>query len=283
MKKNEKIVEYNNNDIKTFESLYKSKALKKDKKPSKLFLKWLIKDDSHIVKKTVVKLENNDLYDNKKVNNISYEVSINKTEFDKTISNLIAESEKFRNNDSKKQEIQQKIKDLLYENLDNDNLQMNTNINALDVSAQDNLLNTSENYLAYVYFFWSPETMNFKIIGLHSINPLFEFVNVKQTFYLIKPAMITNDTPIYFCFDKIPYSVSFVIKDDLIKLTDYFIENGTTSDIFYYMEKNKTFIRVYGFNKIPLRIWIEFLLAMGFLLMLEYIVLFNIYFSQTKG
>lgn len=276
-KNNEKLIEYSKQDIDNFEKKYKLKALKKDKNPSKQFVKWLTKDDSHVVKKTVVELKSsNDMYNNSKIENMSYEQELNKDDFEKTISNIITEAQSLRNDDSKKQELQDRIKKMLYANLDNKNLTMNTNVNALDVSAQDNLLDTSENYIGYVYFFWSAETMNFKIIGLHSINPLFEFVNVKQTFYLIKPAMITNDTPIYFCFDKIPYSISFEIKDDMVKLTNYFIMESETSDIFYYMEKNKTFIRVYGFNKIPLRIWIEFILVIAFICMLEYVIMTNI-------
>jgi len=279
----EKLIEYTKKDIDNFEQKYKLQAIKKDKTPSKSFLKWLTRDDSHVVKKTVVKLENeNELYSNSKISNISYEKNLDKNEFDKTIADLIKKAQNLRNDDSTKEKIQEQIKQLLYNNLDNSDLTMNTNIKALDVNKQDRLLDDSENYIAFVYFFWSSETMNFKIIGLHSINPLFEFVNVKQTFYLMKPAMITNDTPIYFCFDKIPYSISFEIKDDMIKLTDHFIMEGTTSDIFYFMEKNKTFIRVYGFNKIPLRIWIEFLLFLGFFGMLEYVILWN-YFLGLKG
>lgn len=280
-KKNEKTVMFDDNDIKAFEKKYKLKALKKNKEPSKQFIKFLLKDDSHTLKKTVVELKNdNEIYSNSKPRNISYEREITKDEFDNVITDLIKEAQLLNNDEKKKQELQLKIKKLLSE-IPNKNINMNTNIEALDINAQNNLLDISENYIAYVYFFWSPETMNFKIIGLHSINPLFEFANIKQTFYLIKPAMITNDTPIYFCFDKIPYSISFDIKDDLVKLTNLFIQEGTTSDIFYYMEKNKTFIRVYGFNKIPLRIWIEFLLIIGFICMLEYIILFN-YFWSTK-
>jgi hypothetical protein len=119
--------------------------------------------------------------------------------------------------------------------------------------------------------------MNFKIIGLHSINALFEFVNVKQTFYLIKPAMITNDKPIYFCVDKIPYSLSFEIKDDMVKLTNNFITDGTTSDIFYFMEKNKNYIRIYGFNKIPLRIWLMFICIGITTHTIHYLVQFSIF------
>lgn len=267
--------EFDDNDINEFELKYKLKALNKNKKPSKHFINWLTKDNSHVLKKTVVELEKDDLYKNSKIKNISYEKALNSNEFEKTIANLITEAQNINNDNNKKQEIQDKIKKLLLENLNNKNLTMNTNLKSLDINAQNDLLDNSENYIAYVYYFWSPETMNFKIIGLHSINALFEFANIKQTFYLIKPAMITNDCPIYFCFDKVPYSISFDIKDDLIKLTTLFLEKGTTSDIFYFMEKNKTFIRVYGFNKLPLSIWIEFILFLGFCLMLEYIIIMS--------
>jgi hypothetical protein len=270
-------VKFNTKDIRLFEKEYKAKALKKDKKtPSLLFLKYLEKDNSKHIRKTVVNLKKVDLENPNSIENVSYEQELTSNDFDIEIAKLIKKSKRVNISELEKKKVQNQITKLLEAKMDNSNSTMNTNIIANDISAQDKLLNTSENYIGFVYFFWSVDTMNFKIIGLHSINPLFEFVNVKQTFYLIKPAMITNDKPIYFCFDKIPYSIYFNIKDDMITLSKEFIENGTTSDIFYYMEKNKNYIRVYGFNKIPMRIWIMVLLIIGFIMMLEFLVLSTI-------
>lgn len=276
--KNEKenvYLSYDDNDVKTFEQLYKKKALNKQKKPSKVFISYLAKDKSHLVKKTVVSLEK-DISTNKIVNN-SFEKVLNHNEFEKEISELIKKAQNIDISDKEKEKLQNDIKKLLSDNSKSNAFTMNTNIESNDINAQDLLIDTSENYLGFVYFFWSAETMNFKIIGLHSINPLFEFTNVKQTFYLIKPAMITCDKPIYFCFDKIPYSINFNIKDDMISLTNMFIEKGQTSDIFYFMEKNKTFIRVYGFNKLPLRVYLQILLIIGFLQMLQYLITITIF------
>jgi hypothetical protein len=267
-------IKFDDNDIKTFESLYNRKALTKKRKPTKLFITYLTKDKSHSINKTVVSLEKD--VSTGKIVNKSYEKSLTYTEFEKEISELIKKAQNLDLDDIEKEKIQDEIKQLLKDDSKDKVFTMNTNVESNDVNAQDLLVDTSENYLGFVYFFWSADTMNFKIIGLHSINPLFEFTNVKQTFYLIKPAMITCDKPIYFVFDKIPYSIDFNIKDDMIVLTNEFIKNGQTSDIFYFMEKNKTFIRVYGFNKIPFRIYIMIILVIGFICMLEYLIIMTI-------
>lgn len=278
--KQEKYLDYNSQDIVKYESLYNLKALKKNKEPSKRFIKYLLKDDKKIVKKTVVELESmktdNNLSEFNKVKNISYEKDLNSDDFEKTIGKLIKISKDNSKSEKEREYAIDSIKSLLKENLPND-FTMNTNIKAQDISSQNTLLDTSENYVGFVYFFWSAETMNFKIIGLHSINPIFELVNVKQSFYLIKPAMITNDCPIYFCFDKIPFSISFNIIDDMIELSNYCLLENITSDLFYAMEKNKNYIRVYGFNKIPTRIYIWFLLILSVFGMFEYILLQSIF------
>jgi hypothetical protein len=267
-------ITFNDNDIKSFEKLYNKKALTKKKKPTKSFIVYLTKDKSHSVNKTIVSLEKD--VSTGKIVNKSYEKSLTYSEFEKEISKLIKKAQNLDLDDLEKEKIQDEIKQLLKDDSKNKVFTMNTNVESNDVNAQDLLVDTSENYLGFIYFFWSADTMNFKIIGLHSINPLFEFTNVKQTFYLIKPAMITCDKPIYFVFDKIPYSIDFNIKDDMIILTNEFIQKGQTSDIFYFMEKNKTFIRVYGFYKLPLSIYIMILLVIGFICMLEYLIIMTI-------
>jgi hypothetical protein len=271
-------INFSDKEVKEFEKRFNKKAMTKKKEPTIAFQKYLLGLNSKRVKKTVVMLENaHDINNPNRTINKSYEVQLTESELDDTLNDLIKKAQKKKITELEKQEYQKKISDILTKDIESENIPMVNNIEGNDVNAQEHLLDTSENYIGYVYFFWSAESMNFKIIGLRTINPLFEFANVKQTFYLIKAGMITNDKPIYFCFDKFPYSISFDIKDDMLILSEKFIREGLTSDIFYYMEKNKNYIRIYGFNKIPFRVWITILAFFLFALMLEYVIIFSFF------
>ena len=148
---NNKVLSFDNNDIKTFEKLYNQKALNRKKKPTKTFITYLTKDDSHFLKKTVVKLEQEDTTG--KIINKSYEKELNHSDFEKEISELIKKVQYIDLTEIERENIQNVIKQLLKDNSKDKIFSMNTNVESNDINAQDLLVDTSENYLGFVYFF----------------------------------------------------------------------------------------------------------------------------------
>lgn len=179
----------------------------------------------------------------------------------------------------KKEKLQQQIKEILISY--NQNIYVdNSDILRLEtqtISDQNQELQKNLTYVGFVYYFWSASTMNFKIIGLYNLNPIFELLNTKEMYYLDKPTMITNDTPIYWIQKGIPFTIETRIRKQLLELNEEIFKHGYNADLIRAMSKSSHFINVYGKEKWTVK-FISFILVIILCCgLIEYIILQNIW------
>ena len=183
------------------------------------------------------------------------------------------------NDINKKEKLQKEIKEILIKY--NKNIYVNdSDILKLDfqkITDQNRELQVNLNYVGFVYYFWSASTMNFKIIGLYTLEPIFELMNTKEMYYLDKPTMITNDIPIYWIQKGIPFTIEVRIKEQLLTLNEEIFKNGYNADLIRAMVKSHHWINVYGKEKWSMK-FISFILTImlceGLII---YIILQNVF------
>lgn len=219
----------------------------------------------------------------KNENNINYSIKDlinNKNELDLKLKELI-ESLKFALNKDDKDKIENEIKAIL--EIYNKSLESYQNpiqkYETLTIYDQNKDL-MKDDYVGFVYYFWSASTMNFKIIGLKNFYPIFDLINTQEKYYLDKPTMITNDIPIYWIQKGIPFTIETRIKKQLLELNQEVFENGYNADLISAMSKSSHWINVYGKEKWTFK-FISFLLTIILCVcLIEYIVLSNILVSE---
>ena len=184
--------------------------------------------------------------------------------------------------DSIKEKLQQKIKEILIsysQNVYVDNSKI-LKVETQSIADQNIELQKNLTYVGFVYYFWSASTMNFKIIGLYNLHPIFELLNTKEMYYLDKPTMITNDLPIYWIQKGIPFTIETRIRKQLLELNEEIFKNGYNADLIRAMSKSSHFLNVYGKEKWTVK-FISFILVIILsCCLMEYIILQNVW---SKG
>lgn len=183
-----------------------------------------------------------------------------------------------RTSDDKiKEKLQQKIKEILIsysQNVYVDNSEI-LKVETQSIADQNIELQKNLTYVGFVYYFWSASTMNFKIIGLYNLHPIFELLNTKEMYYLDKPTMITNDFPIYWIQKGIPFTIETRIRTQLLELNEEIFKKGYNADLIRAMSKSSHFLNVYGKEKWTVRFISFILVIIMCCCLIEYIILQN--------
>ena len=75
-------------------------------------------------------------------------------------------------------------------------------------------MNRQIGYLGFIFYVWNPKNLNIKIIPLLQINPILDLSNVKEFYFLYRPAMFIDGKPIFLLIRGIPLSFELnIIKD----------------------------------------------------------------------
>lgn len=128
----------------------------------------------------------------------------------------------------------------------------------------------NQNYIAYVFYFWSPRNMNFRIIGLTHIYPLLEIVETKEVYYLTNPTLSNGNFPIYWIIKGQTISQTIEYNNDAISMSEQFKLLRLTPEVIKSLVDSVIFMRFFGKTVIPMRFIVIVLLSMiiEFLIML---------------
>ena len=88
-------------------------------------------------------------------------------------------------------------------------------------------------YVAFVFYIWNPKNLNIKIIPLYRINPILDLVNLKEFYFLYRPAMFIDGKPIFLIIRNIPLSFELNLLSKKEK-----DKNGNQIDIVKNIELN---------------------------------------------
>lgn len=132
------------------------------------------------------------------------------------------------------------------------------NIHSIDdIFSQDkSLTRTIKDYKGFVYYFWNSENMNFVIIGLTQVLPLFEVIETQELFFLDKPTMSTKGLPIFWLNKGCPLSQTIKLSTNYKEMSENFTALGYNTAQINAMVKAPLFIRIFGLQKIPLKTWL---------------------------
>lgn len=253
------------------------------------------KKENKTNKKTVVSLKNSlnpnkviskDFKLEKHINNKSHEVKIKEaltkdivlSELDKSLTEIIHASHK----DSIL--IKRKISELLkiYNERNIKNAYDILNIESLDdIYDQDKGLRFVKDYKAFVYYFWNPENMNYRIIGLRNVNPLFEIIETKELFFLDKPTMSTLGKPVFWLIKGVPLSQKISFSKDYNTMSTQFTVQGYNASQIYAMVKSPLFMSIFGKHQIPLKTYLLFI-CMEIITILICYIFFSTIFMSTR-
>lgn len=250
------------------------------------------------IKKTVVNLDktenHNEVLATKEIKE-SKIINLSKTEFllkselkkDLVLSGInVLLNELIKADFKEKEIVKQKIRELLliYNEKNLKNAYDILNIKSIDdIYDQDRSIRTTKDYKAFVYYFWNPENMNFRIIGLHEVNPLFEIMDTKELYFLDKPTMSTLGKPIYWITKGIPFSREIHhIEQEESDLHEFCMKGYNAAEL-RAMVDSAQFIRIYGKQRLPFRLIITILAFMIIEALLCHIIYTGFLAIPTNG
>lgn len=125
-----------------------------------------------------------------------------------------------------------KFYDLLKGNLESEILSSHTS-EVADLSKDvKKYMNRQLGYLGFVFYVWNPKNLNIKIIPLTKINPILDLVNVKEFYFLYRPAMFIDGKPIFLIIRGIPFSFELqLLKDDSNLVKQIELKGYSSSEI----------------------------------------------------
>lgn len=191
---------------------------------------------------------------------------------EKTIHSIIKKTDMENMNDKKKnmKVISELLKDYneQYVKSEYEILKLETQkISDLSKSVANN-----QNYIAYVFYFWSPRNMNFRIIGLTNIYPLLEIVETREVYYLTNPTLSNGNFPIYWLIKGQTISQTIEYNKDAIEMSEQFKLLRLTPEVIKSLVDSVIFMRFFGKTVIPMRFIVIVVLSM----IIEFFVIFNI-------
>ena len=130
-----------------------------------------------------------------------------------------------------------------------------------------------ENYIAFAFYFWNLDQMNFRIIGLTEVIPLLEIVDTREIFYLDIPTLSSNGIPIFWLVRGIPISMTITYNKATKDMFEQFALNGMKPDVIRAMFDSSQFIKIFGKEKIPIR----FIIIVALLMIIEFFVIYSIF------
>lgn len=173
------------------------------------------------------------------------------SQIDFILNQMVKESNK-----QEQKELKEKIRILLkvYNEKNLKNAYDILNIESLDdIYSQDKGLRFTKDYKAFVYYFWSLETMAFRIIGINQIYPLFEILETQELFFLDKPTMTTLGKPVFWLVKGCPLSQQIVKTKDANEMSNNFTLMGYNSSQIKAMVRSPIFIRIFGLQKLSFK------------------------------
>lgn len=142
----------------------------------------------------------------------------------------------------------------------------------LQLSDLNRALLNDKNYIAFAFYFWNIDDMNFKIIGLTEVIPLLEVIETREIFYLDIPTMSTNGQPIFFLIRGFPISTKIKFDQKSKDMFEQFQIQEIKPDVLRALIDSEQFIGMFGKHKIPPR----FILIVALVMILEFFVIFTI-------
>lgn len=134
-------------------------------------------------------------------------------------------------------------------------------------------------YIAYIFFFWNIKHMNFRIIGLTEITPLFELRETREMYYLHIPTMSNKGIPIFWLTKGVSLSIELDISNQMDSLITEFKVKGYSPDVIRAMLDSPQFIRIYGKQTISAK----FVIMVILLMIIEGFVLYTIFNVIFRG
>jgi len=237
------------------------------------------KNKEKAIKKASVRLSDNniDLAKTEVIESETTEMIIKDLTKDSIIGQIKSILDKTEFNDLKSREkTKQEISTLLQ--IYNEKLALKTDIDKYlknkkkqDFRDINKALDKSENYLAIVFFFWSIDTMNFRIIGLTEIIPLLEIIDTRELYYLDVPTLSAYGIPVYIVIKGITCSVNMDFKYNLENSVAEFKAKGISPDVMRAMTDSVQFLKIYGKQ----RITTQFIVIVVLLMIIEFFIVFT--------
>lgn len=134
--------------------------------------------------------------------------------------------------------------------------------NELGITDLEGGMYKESSYIGYVFFFWNIKHMNFRIIGLTEITPLFELKETNELYYLHIPTMSNKGIPIFWLTKGISLSIELEVSEQMDSVINDFRIKGYSPDVIRAMLDSPQFIRIYGKQRISARFIVMVILIM---------------------
>lgn len=134
-------------------------------------------------------------------------------------------------------------------------------------------MNRQLGYLGFIFYVWNPKNLNIKIIPLTQINPIVDLSNVKEFYFLYRPAMFIDGKPIFLLIRGIPLSFELNILKNTENIFKEIQLSGFTSSETRALLKSGFTTYLFGKPMITLNqlLFLTFLITT--LMLAEYIIL----------
>ena len=179
--------------------------------------------------------------------------------------------------DLNKKETFNNFYDLLKGNLESEILSSNTSEIA-DLSKDvKKYMNRQLGYLGFVFYVWNPKNLNIKIIPLTKINPILDLTNVKEFYFLYRPAMFIDGKPVFLVIRGIPLSFELkLLKDDSNMVKQIELDGYSASEVRALLRSGFT-TYLFGKPNMSLTQMLYFIFLVISIMLVEYIVLSTIF------
>lgn len=136
----------------------------------------------------------------------------------------------------------------------------------------------STGYVGFIFYVWNPNNLNIKIIPLREINPVLDIVNLKEMYFLYRPALFIDGNPVFLLIRGIPISfeLKLIKNDNVIKEIE--LDGYTASEVRAKLRSGYT-TYIFGKPSLSLQQLLFIIFLIISLLLLEYIIISTIFRS----
>lgn len=210
------------------------------------------------------------------VQEVVYDLLTKKQEISVFIKNSEVDSKDFEIQIENKTVIQEQIRILLktYNSEFITDFMTLLNIDSLELRDISDQLAKSIRYKGIVFYFFNFNHLEFKIIGLTEVKPLFELVNTQELYFLDVPTLTNKGIPIFWIIRGIPISITLEINESISSIIKAFRVAGYNPAEIEALTDSELFIKMLGRHSVPIRFIVIVILVMviEFLIMLFFIL-----------